>query len=101
MKTLPIKRGQRIEAMYLGGETKIGKVLVRAGKAGAIQPGRRYLMFLELEPSTKGFSPTGMPFLIQNGTLVRPWSLQSTETRDPLEGMKLAEVVKQIRRLSK
>jgi hypothetical protein len=68
-KTLPPERGQRIEALYVGGETKIGKVLVRAGKAGAIQRIRRYLMFLELEPSTK----LSGPLACRSSSRTGPW----------------------------
>jgi hypothetical protein len=96
---MPTQVGQRIEIEWFGGELRIGKVLVRAGYT--IQPRRRYLWFLEAEPTRKTLSTTRMPFVIQNGTLVRPWSLQPTETRDLLEGVKLAEFTKQIRRFSK
>ena len=98
-KKMPTRVGQRIEIEWAGGELRIGKVLVRAGYT--IQPGRRYLWFLEAEPTRKALSTTVMPFVIQNGALVRPWSFQSTETRDLLEGLKLAEFTKQILRLSK
>jgi hypothetical protein len=98
-KKMPTRVGQRIEIEWFGGELRIGKVLVRAGHT--IQPRRRYLWFLEAEPTRKALSTWRMPFVIQNGALVRPWSLQSTEPRDLLEGVKLAEVTKQIRRLSK
>ena len=90
----------RLQFETAGGEMMIGKVLVRAGKSLGVQPGSRYLMFFTKHDGS--LYPEYMPLRIDGDTVVNPWQLEpGSTTKDPLHGLKLAEITKQIRRLAK
>jgi hypothetical protein len=88
------KQGLEIEAD--GGEVLIGKVVVKASQGPGVEARKRYLMFLMAHPNRNVWFLAHLPLLIDNGKLV-----STRQTRDPLDGLTLAEVTKEVQRLAK
>lgn len=90
---------QRVEMNITGGEVRIGKVLVKAGVL-QLPAHRQYLLFMQDRGAPLGMSNTYTPLLIENGRLGSTWRPETPSTRpDPLNGLTLSEVAKQVSRV--
>jgi hypothetical protein len=104
-----IAREQRIAFQNPGGEMMIGQVLVRAWDKMRVERGKRYFVFLWRNADTGVLYANHAPLLIDKGTLTNPWESESSTRRDlpygvkrdPLHGLKLADVANEVKRFAK
>jgi hypothetical protein len=97
----PLVPGQQLDVEYEGGKLMIGSCLVTAGEPLKIEAGRRYLLFLVAHPETGAMYLSGTPLMIDGGKLVNPWVVElGSPARDPLHGLTLKQVAKEVRRFA-
>ena len=93
-------RGQRVEAHLHGGQLRIGHVLIKTDPLLETPAHRRYLLFLTPDGLSPGLGVAHRPLLVENGRLVDTEPPNAPEaTPDPLNGLALSEVTKQVRRV--
>ena len=97
----PVTAGERVEIEYVGmGEIRVKGVLVKASPQ-TLKSGLRYLLFLQIHPEKGILIPSYAPYWIENGRLVNErFVLSGGTVPDPLDGLSLDEVAKEIRRLA-
>jgi hypothetical protein len=104
-----IARDQQITFQNPGGEMMIGQVLVRAWDKMRVERGKRYFVFLWRNADTGVLYANHAPLLIDKGTLTNPWESEPSTRRDlpygvkrdPLHGLKLADVANEVKRFAK
>jgi hypothetical protein len=91
---------QRLEIDITGGEVRIGKVLVEA-EALQLVADRRYLLFLKVDDKSGDLWVSHTPLRIENRVLVNTQPVNFRLVPDPLDGLELNVVTKQVRQIKK